>query len=45
MIQNRLRECYREINKLESTENKNDYEHKVEMAIKNLSKKKIKDSP
>jgi len=34
MIQNRLRDCYREINELKSTENKNGYEHKVEKAIK-----------
>lgn len=34
MIQNRLRDCYVDINKLKSIENKNEYEHKVEMAIK-----------
>jgi len=34
MIQNRLRDCFREINELKSIENKNDCEHKVEMAIK-----------
>lgn len=34
MIQNRLRDCFREINELKSIENKNDYEHKIEMAIK-----------
>ena len=36
MIRNRLRDHYREINKLKGTENKNDYEHKIEMAIKKL---------
>lgn len=34
MIQNRLRDCFRGINELKSIENKNDYEYKVEMAIK-----------
>lgn len=34
MIWNRLKDCYGEINKLKSTENENDYEHKVGMAIK-----------
>lgn len=34
MIQNRLRDCYGDINKLKSIENKNEYERKVEMAIK-----------
>lgn len=34
MIQNRLKDCYWEINELKSTENKNGYERKVEKAIK-----------
>lgn len=33
MIQNRLGDCYREINELKSTENKNVCENKVETAI------------
>lgn len=34
MIQDRLRDCYQEINELKGTENKNGYEHKVKKAIK-----------
>lgn len=33
MIQNRLRDCYREINELKSTENKKGYERNIEKAI------------
>lgn len=33
MIQNRLGDCYREINELKSTENKSVCENKVETAI------------